>query len=179
VWTEQETIEMLELYAEKLKNVGPMKQFRTKMEMWNNIANTLSRIHGNQKTGQQVADKYKNTLAVKKKVVDTKNLSGSGGGLKIPYEIEIDRINAMDDTIEPEVMIGVSPTILKKNNAQPTSSKKKPTTTRRNQNEEFSSPYLDRVERIMGKLEEGKNRRHAERLAFCSKFFGPNNNENE
>jgi hypothetical protein len=58
------------MYQENMQNVGPLRKYRNKMALWNGISDDINKKLQSRKTGGQVADKYKNVLAIKKSVIN-------------------------------------------------------------------------------------------------------------
>jgi len=111
-WNSDETKLLLDKYEEYLKEVGPMKKFKTKKVMWKQISLDIERILNRKKTEVQCQNRFKNILKRKKQAVDNNNTSGSSR-VDIPFERELNSICAVDDSIEPEVLQSSTNIILK------------------------------------------------------------------
>jgi hypothetical protein len=70
LWSDAETSFLLTMYQENMQNVGPLRKYRNKMALWNGISDDINKKLQSRKTGGQVADKYKNVLAIKKSVIN-------------------------------------------------------------------------------------------------------------
>jgi hypothetical protein len=86
VWSDAETSFLLTMYQENIQNVGPLKKYRNKIALWKGISDEINKKFNSEKTPGQVANKYKNVLAMKNSLFGKKRLSGAGGGNKIPYK---------------------------------------------------------------------------------------------
>ncbi|GLV33441.1 hypothetical protein CBL_20180 [Carabus blaptoides fortunei] len=106
-WKISETKVLLDKYENYLSQVGPMKKFKTKRIMWKKISADLKEIFNVEKTDLQCENRYKTILKRKKKAVDNNHRSGSSRET-IEYEEEIRKISAIDDSLEPEVLRGVT-----------------------------------------------------------------------
>lgn len=102
-WTDEETKLLLNFYETYCSKVGPMKKFKTKKAMWGQIAIDLNKIMKVTRTGLQVENRFKTVLKRKKQAVDNNKTTGSSR-INIPYEEELAKISAIDDSIEPEVL---------------------------------------------------------------------------
>jgi hypothetical protein len=106
-WSAYETSIMLDYYIEHVREVGPCKEFRNKKELFTAIASKLEEeLHGG-KDWLNVANKFKHIMELKKKQVSGKRTSGAAGGQTIQFQEQLDIIASLDDSIHPEVMMGV------------------------------------------------------------------------
>lgn len=80
-----------------------MKKFRTKKAMWVQIATDLNRILKIVRTDVQVENRFKTVMKRKKQAIDNNQTTGASR-INIPYEEELSKISALDDSIEPEVL---------------------------------------------------------------------------
>lgn len=121
-WSEEETKFILDRYETYLSNVGPMKRFKTKKEMWSQITLDLKEQLHIQKDSAQIENRYKTVLRRKKKAVDNNQTSGALR-MNVPYEEELNNIAAVDNSIEPELLRSArNVTVLK---SQPVEQKQK------------------------------------------------------
>ncbi|CAG9820709.1 unnamed protein product [Phaedon cochleariae] len=109
-WSNGETGMLLDYYEQFMSRVGPMKKFKNKKSMWSKIAEILNEKFKIQRTPTQVENRYKTVLKRKKCAIENNKRSGSTR-MDVPLESELSKINAMDDSIEPEV-IGTSQGII-------------------------------------------------------------------
>lgn len=121
--------------------------------MWQKISEDLNNILDINRSDMQCENRYKTILKRKKKAIDNNRTSGSSR-MDLPFESEINKIAAIDDSIEPEVREGVGRVVLQEreniNNLE-TPKKKR------------SSVHEARLE--LGKMkEENRERRHQEKL---------------
>lgn len=83
-----------------------MKRFRTKNDMWNHLADVMNGIFGSKKTHDRLSKRVQTILNQKKNAVNRNRKSGATR-MDVAYEEEVDKIAAVDDSIEPEVLRGV------------------------------------------------------------------------
>lgn len=102
VWGEGETKFLLVQYESYVTQVGPRKRFKTKKNMWQEIASDINKKYLINVSCIQVENRYKTLMKRKKMAVDN-NKSGSTR-MDIPFEEEIAKITMHDDSIEPEVV---------------------------------------------------------------------------
>lgn len=110
-WTEEQTRCMLNMYLADLDNVGPLKKFRNKRDMWESISKKLFEQLGVLFTAVQVENRFKNVSKKNKNVLKNNRTSGSTI-VGTPYDSEMRQIAAVDDSIEPEVIM--SPTFIRR-----------------------------------------------------------------
>lgn len=82
--------------------VGPAKRFKKKKQMWEAIATDLKNYLKLDKSSLQCENRYKTVMKRKKKTVEKRRRTGESPE-RIPFQNEIEKINAIDDSIEPEV----------------------------------------------------------------------------
>lgn len=100
-WTEGETKLMLDYYEQYFPQVGPMKKFRNKKEMFGRIAETLNKTMGITRTGEQCCSRFK-TVIRRKTSATTQNKKSGNSPSDVPYDEELAKIAALDDSVEPE-----------------------------------------------------------------------------
>ncbi|XP_059216877.1 uncharacterized protein LOC131996303 [Stomoxys calcitrans] len=148
LWSDGDTRMLLDLYAKYLPQIGPLRKFRNKKEMWSKVAEKV----GN-KSAKQCEERYKTVLRRKKLAVENNNTSGSKRQ-KIDFEEELFQICNLDDSIEPEIQIS-SQKIIKREQrdilASTSTSKKK-------------QSVQDTLLEIAKLNEEAKERRHREKM---------------
>lgn len=101
-WDEAAAKLLLDKYESYMASVGPMKRFKKKKNMWEAIALDLQNILNFKKTAVQCENRYKTVMKRKTKAVEKRHRSGESPET-IPFQDEIEKINALDDSIEPEV----------------------------------------------------------------------------
>lgn len=94
---------ILDKYDEYISDVGPMKRFKVKRRMWEEITNDINNTLSIKRTAQQVENRFKTILKRKKIAVQNNNKSGQQR-IKVQFEDELRKIAAKDDSIEPEVL---------------------------------------------------------------------------
>lgn len=102
-WTPGETKLLLDYYERYFPQIGPLKKFKNKKSVFIRISEDLKTILKSQKTPDQCTTRMKTIQKRKRQAVSYNSRSGVGP-VDVPYEDELDRINMMDDSIEPEVI---------------------------------------------------------------------------
>lgn len=105
-WGHNDTRILLDLYAEYLKDVGPMKRFKNKKAMWTQISNDILKSLNLLRTEAQCESRYKTVLKRKTTAV-TKNRRTGESPEPVEFESEIDKIKSLDDSVEPEILWGI------------------------------------------------------------------------
>lgn len=100
-WTAGETKLMLDYYEQYFAQVGPMKKFRNKKEMFARIAENLNKTMGITRTGEQCCSRFK-TVIRRKTSATTNNKKSGNSPSDVPYDEELAKIAAQDDSLEPE-----------------------------------------------------------------------------
>lgn len=190
-WQENETKLLLDKYEHFLPLVGPLKKFKTKKNMWVKISQDLEEILGVKRTSVQCENRFK-TLMKRKKNADKKNRETGESPQQSDYDAEIDKITSLDDSLEPEVKLGVGHAEFKRksNSESPSVTISIPSTSKgvkgAYSSESDSSTSLDsnpkakrRKKTIQETLwdihkdkEEQRNRRHQDKLNILNKLFG-------
>lgn len=80
-----------------------MKRYRTKNAMWKSLASKMAKEFEEIKTGEQLSKRVAEVIEQKKATIGRNRISGAVREL-VEYEEEIDKITALDDSIEPDVM---------------------------------------------------------------------------
>jgi hypothetical protein len=182
VWSRAETSKLLQLYAENINNIGPMKSFRTKKMLFEYIATELNEEFHGEKSGDQANMKYKNVISVKKQQVSEKRRSGASGGRKIDFEDELAMIASLDDSIEPEILMGVDQIVRKQSEAGPKKPDQKPRRRKMDINEtldNFMEKFLEEKDKRAKEREEAKERRHQEKLSKIDQLLSLLKNQSE
>lgn len=171
-WTDEQTVFILDKYYECLPEVGPMKQFRLKKDMWVKIAAEVNTQYSTNRTGTQIENRYKTIMKRKKNAVDNNRTSGMKR-IKIAYEQEINKISSIDDSIEPEILqdqsniskkvVGTSKTEIKR--------MKSGKDTFLEYFKKFNEDRKLEREKYHKEKEENKNKRHKEKLELLKEFF--------
>lgn len=79
-----------------------MKKFKRKKNLWEQIAADIEKVFQCKRSPIQCENRYKTVLKRKKKAVDNNHTSGCERQ-DVPYEEQLTKIAAVDDSIEPEV----------------------------------------------------------------------------
>ncbi|CAN7937893.1 unnamed protein product, partial [Ixodes hexagonus] len=111
-WSAGELKLLLDYYSKYYPEIGPMKKFRTKKAMFEQIALDLQSVLGVSRTALQCDNRFKTLLKRKKNSQKVNRTSGSSR-CTVEFEEEFARIRSMDDSLEPEVRRGVSSVIHK------------------------------------------------------------------
>ncbi|KAI4455621.1 hypothetical protein MML48_9g00011490 [Holotrichia oblita] len=151
LWNDSATKLLLDKYQLYLSKVGPMGQFKKKKKMWEQISVDLFDILGNSKT----------------------SMHGASPKI-IQFEQDIEKINMIDDSVQPEILMGVRKCLqIKKTNEEELNSDNE-----QNSHTFESSTDNDKYSRkrkrdlgqilwdIQNKKEEEKNKRHQEKMAL-------------
>lgn len=167
-WCEESTKLLLDKYEQYLALVGPMKQFKCKKNMWIQIAEDIKTEINIIRTATQCENQYKTIL--KRKNQTTKNNQQSGAKrVKVEFEEELNKIKAIDDSLEPEIMQSPGKLIVKSNENVP-----------KNFEEESSSSFKKKKKtmsinetlwQIQTDKEEKREKRHKEKLELLKNFM--------
>lgn len=163
LWGEKETKLLLDKYEQYLSQVGPMKKFKKKKNMWEKISEDIINILNIRKTALQCENRYKTILKRKKKVKVHNGRTGETPETD-PFEEELNKIAAIDDSLDPEVKIGVGKlvTIAKRPAPSTSEADTAASSTKKPKKQSLSEVLVD----IANKKEEGRDRRHKEKLEF-------------
>lgn len=96
---------MLQLYKEYYSQVGRLKKFRKKKDMWCFLALELSKTFNLDLSGLQVEGRFKTVIGKTKAVLQNNRTSGAVRK-QIPFESSMQPIIQADDSILPEVCVG-------------------------------------------------------------------------
>ncbi|XP_031328682.1 uncharacterized protein LOC116182585 [Photinus pyralis] len=176
MWDEQATKLLLDKYETYLPLVGPLRKFKKKKQLWSAISEDIKNILNIQKTAGQCENRYKTVLKRKKNIIKTNRTSGESPKHN-PYEEELSRIAAIDDSVEPPVRMGVGKCIIVDKNNCANKTEESPSSSR-SATPTFPSrkrPVSEVLMEIAKEKEEGRNRRHKEKLDLlrnlAEKFF--------
>lgn len=135
--------------------------------MWNKIAEVINKTFNISRSGLQVENRYKTVMKRKKDAVEHNSKTGQNR-VEVPYEEELNKIAALDDSIQPEVFgtaKGVK--IMKK------VTKQIPPDTKKKREEKSLKDSLCKVLKEMNnEREQEKERRHREKLDLLRELFG-------
>ncbi|KAL1506446.1 hypothetical protein ABEB36_005812 [Hypothenemus hampei] len=159
IWNNNETKFLLDKYETYLNLIGPLKKFKTKKMMWKKISEDIESILNITKTALQCENRYKTIIKRKKKAIDN-NKSTGRSRVEVPYESELSRIIAKDDSILPEILVGQNE--MKKHKLYESSSENDENLTniKRKKKKSINDLLLEMQE----KKEESRERRHKEKL---------------
>lgn len=129
--------------------------------MYEALGRSISEQFNNTRTATQCETRFK-TIKKRKTEVRTYNKTSGNTRKNVPFEDEFEQIAALDDSIEPEVMMGVS--------AVQVNAKRK--VVKENENRLLkrtkSLSNADILRNLHKQREENKDRRHAEKLAYIT-----------
>ncbi|KYQ56417.1 hypothetical protein ALC60_04657 [Trachymyrmex zeteki] len=160
-WCDKSTRLLLDKYEQYLPLIGPMKQFKNKKLMWIQISNDILTQLNIERSAVQCENRYKTIL--KRKMQSGKSNQQSGAKrTRVEFEEELNKIKAIDDSLEPEILQGPGKIIEKNKENIPkdcTGKKKKKMTV--------SETLLQ----IQKEKEEKREKRHNERLEVLRDFI--------
>ncbi|CAG9822239.1 unnamed protein product [Phaedon cochleariae] len=163
-WCEAETRLLLDKYESYLKHVGPMKKFKRKKDMWQQISKDIKTILNITKTPTQCENRYKTILKRKKKAVDNNNQTGRNR-VPVEYEAELAKIAALDDSIEPEVL----------RDSRNVKTAEKPGNDQKSLKRKREKSVQEVLMDISKQKEEARERRHKEKMKMLEKFLEQQN----
>lgn len=102
----------MDCYARYSPKVGPLNKFRSKRDMFGQIARDIFRVLGVPRTAVQCETRFK-TLAKRKRSEDKNNRTSGRAPCRVSYDEEFAAIRAVDDSLEPEVLRGVNKVLYK------------------------------------------------------------------
>lgn len=140
-----------------MPEIGPQKKYRTKKDMWANIA-----LEFEEKTPKQCEERYKTVLRRKKLAVENNRASGSKR-IHVNYEEELNKICFLDDSIEPEIQMSSSKCI-KAEKCENIKIKKIK-----------SKSVQETLLEIAENKEEGRQKRHKEKMDLLKKLLEDKN----
>lgn len=155
---------LLDQYTLYMGEIGPMKLFRKKQEMWQFVARKINSTFNTKKNGEQVSKQFDKIIQKKKDDVKKNMVSGAVRN-QIEFQDELEKIAARDDSIEPEVLRGVDFVKYKETTIKEKINQKKPRwdkPTKKNILDVLSKTMLS-VEQRRVKREAEKERQREER----------------
>lgn len=169
-WCDESTRLLLDKYEQYLPLIGPMKQLKSKKSMWIQISNDISTELNILRSAVQCENRYKTILKRKSQSVRNNQQSGAKR-TRVEFEEELNKIKAIDDSLEPEILQGVGKIIEKhKENIAIVSTAPKAT-----KKMSVSETLLF----IQKDKEEGRQRRHAEKLEVLINFMNKASTSND
>lgn len=160
-WGESETRLLLDLYHQYLSEVGPLKKFRNKKNMWENISNEIQLKTKQIRTAAQCQTRYKTILKRKISSASTNKTSGSVRE-NVMFESEINKIKSLDDSLEPELLMSANNLNVLKPSQTPKTERNKPSK---------ENSILKCLKEIHQEKEANKERRHQEKLKLIRELF--------
>ena len=130
--------------------------------MWAKIAEDLSEAFLHPFSAAQVENPYK-TIMKRKNAAVNKNKRSGASRIDVPYEEEINKIAAVDDSIEPDVMRSVSEVIEK-----PSPSERATTSNPRKRKHQDVG---DKIAAALLKVNEDRQKRHDEKMNLLRELF--------
>ncbi|XP_058821738.1 uncharacterized protein LOC131683623 [Topomyia yanbarensis] len=103
-WTDGQTKLMLSLYRDKMEEVGPLKKFKSKKQLWTSIKQGMEEKIGPMFNERQIENRYK-TLTRRHRATVTHNKVSGNTLEKAAYFGELSDIAALDDSLEPEILM--------------------------------------------------------------------------
>lgn len=163
VWCDDSTRLLLDKYEQYLPLIGPMKQFKNKKTMWIQISNDIMTELNIERSAIQCENRYKTILKRKNQSVKSNQQSGAKRR-RVEFEEELNKIKAIDDSLEPEVLQGPGKIIENnKENIVKDCTAQKKTTKKMSISETLLQIQKDKEER--------RERRHAEKLEVLRNFM--------
>ncbi|XP_058819311.1 uncharacterized protein LOC131682106 [Topomyia yanbarensis] len=164
-WTDGATKCLLEGYKHAIPQVGPMKKFQRKKDMWSALAADINKTCSTSYTGPQTENRYKTVLKRTKNTLSNNRTSGAQRSVD-PYQDEMVAIIQRDDSIVPEVHVSQDQ-IARKSPALETCSMSAKVPKSRNNNvskSSFMTELLKDRERMHREKMEAKKKRHEEKM---------------
>lgn len=112
-WDDSATKLLLDKFHSYLSEVGPMKKFKLKKQMWEKISADLLETLKIEKSPVQCENRYKTIMKRKKKAMTSNKKTGEPPK-NVEYEEELQKIASLDDSVEPEVKAGIGRFEIKK-----------------------------------------------------------------
>ncbi|XP_018564948.1 uncharacterized protein LOC108906220 [Anoplophora glabripennis] len=172
-----ETKLLLDLNYEYLPQVGPMKKFKSKKKMWEQISEDIQNKLKLIRTALQCETRFK-TIKRRKNCFETNNRQSGNNPINIPYEDEFNKIKSIDDSIEPEILVDVTHKVV--NTKEPLSRNeistfKKETMEKSKAVESGSKRKSDKITETLINIhhekEAARERRHREKMEMLEKLI--------
>lgn len=106
-----------------MDDVGPLKLFRNKNALWEELSKVMTEAFGKKRTALQLSQRVQCIINLKKSALERNRRSGASR-VNVAYDAEISKIAAMDDSIEPEVLRDANSVYYKKKNVDDQKNKK-------------------------------------------------------
>lgn len=165
-WGDSDTKLLLDLYHKGLPLIGPFKKFKNKKCLWIHIGKEIEEQLGLLRTAVQCESRFK-TIMKRKTATTTKNHTSGETRVDVPYEDEIGKIKAQDDSLEPDVLMsGDEIKINQKEKFRPEETKMANCSRKRKYDDLVSV-----LENMHQKKEEAKERRHREKMELMKELF--------
>lgn len=166
-WCEESTRFLLDKYEQYLPVVGPMKQFKCKKSMWMQISNDIATELNIVRSSVQCENRYKTILKRKMQSVSGNQQSGAKR-TKVEFEDELNKIKAIDDSVEPEILQGPGKLIEKhKEKIMNKENTINCTVEKTRKKKSISETLLQ----IQNDKEEKREKRHKEKLEILRNFM--------
>ncbi|KAL1425351.1 hypothetical protein MTO96_019238 [Rhipicephalus appendiculatus] len=171
-WSDGETKLLLDYYAKYTPSIGPMKRFKCKREMFEQISRDIFALLNTVRTGVQCETRFK-TISRRKRNEDSNNRTSGQSRCNVSYEEEFAAIRAIDDSLEPEVLRGVGKVTYKRvhaaaDNSNPSKQSREFNVESTDQDVRMSSDAT----RATGRPERPRNRRQSmDRMKHMKIFF--------
>lgn len=180
-WSDSAASFMLDKLESYLANIGPMKRFKTKKQMWLQISKDMAEMLNVSKTPTQIENRYKTVLKRKKKAIENNSKSGSSRE-EVPFEEQLSKIAHSDDSIQPEVLRSAKTVKYPKLDDASMSKEicKSPTTDDTESSVEIKKARKTNQEKrweYYEKKEAAKERRHQEKLDLIRELFAKKETE--
>nr|XP_012226645.1 PREDICTED: uncharacterized protein LOC105674718 [Linepithema humile] len=156
-----------------MTSVGSRKTFRTVKNMFQRISEDLKEELDITRSWSQCQNRYKTIMRRKRDAVNNNNSTGRNR-ITVPYVAELSDVVAKDDSILSEVLMGTKRTILNKKTPDNflleniNDNVEKQSKIKRKKKEETSINNI--LKEAYTKKEEGKERRHKEKMELLMKF---------
>lgn len=186
-WTDNETKYLLDQYRVYFPQIGPFRNFKNKSAMFEQLRKDMYTKFNIQVSGQQCINRFKNALKQNKNAMLDNKVSGNIPH-EVPYEDEFEEIKSIDDSLKPEVLVGVNHMKMNKNIEVNMDSIKSDTyDTSDSERQDYEKPRkrlksnsLEQVLRdISATAEENRERRHKEKCELLISLLGKTTKDSE
>lgn len=152
-WSDGDTRYLLDKYHQYLNDIGPMKKFKNKKEMWVKISQEIGG-----KNGKQCEQRFKTVMRRKKLAVANNSTSGNKRK-NIEYEEEMRKIAAIDDSVEPEIQLSSNNMVRKESSERPGKENRVKISSNKK-----AKTVQETLLQIYEKKEQNRERRHREKM---------------
>lgn len=179
-WSENETKYLLDQYRMYFPQIGPFQAFKNKTAMFEQISKDVFVKFGVKVTGLQCSTRFKNANKQRQNALSRNAVSGNSS-TEIPYEDEFEDIASVNDSIEPEVLVGVNyiksnekvkAGIGKRNSSTSDTSNSEKSECKNPKKKLKSNSLEDVLKEISAKAELNRDRRHKEKCQLLLSLFG-------